>query len=63
MDKYSLVCKELQTKDKIIKKLKEVLNNYGYPCHEDGDRAYIFGLKARKVLKEVKLLEKKLSAL
>ena len=35
-------------------KMKECLKSYGYPKHEDGDRAYIFGFEARKCLEELK---------
>lgn len=35
------------------KKLREALEFYAYPKHEDGDRAYIFGHEARKTLAEI----------
>lgn len=35
------------------KKLREALEFYAYPKHEDGDRAYIFGHEARKILAEI----------
>jgi hypothetical protein len=34
-------------------KLRECVEFYAYPKHEDGDRAYIFGHEARETLKEL----------
>ena len=39
--------------EKENKKLRECLEFYAYPNHEDGDRAYLFGHEARECLKSL----------
>lgn len=44
------VFKDLQDENK---RLREALEFYAYPKHEDGDRAYIFGHEAREALRKI----------
>jgi hypothetical protein len=47
-------CKQRKILQEKLKIAMGVLEEYGYPSHEDGDRAYIFGHKARKVIDKIK---------